>query len=164
VKLNLQSKAREEGRWLYLAYEENELIVATEAEYKEASAEDKVAFKLLPMGPKYDAMIDELRKPKLKKMRKGNISVADEKAFRNQAIARLLVVGVDNLSDAEGKVGPDDERKLFAVFQNYQDIATEVSAFCENARNFDDEAVEAQAGKSPSGSASMSSSESTQSL
>lgn len=163
MKLNLKSQARENGTWLYLSYATGVVTPVDKPTYDDTPAEQKFAFKLLPVGARYAQRMDHLRKPFAKQLRKGIIEVSRERELSHQAMAEVLVIDVDNLFDGDRAIKADDVDDLRQIFRAYPDIAEELFEFASTGLNFEDAAVEAVAGKSARGSSSRSNSVSTQS-
>lgn len=161
MRFNTKSDARKAGLWLYFTADSGELISTTDkADYDACPDDLRCAFRVRAKSGGFDAAMDRQRAIHKKAIRKNNLGMEDSKEMLYTAIAEALVVDTMNVFDDDGEIGPSETQRLVGLFLQFEELPAEINDFASKGLNFN-EAAEDQAGKSRSGSASPSLSETT---
>lgn len=87
----------------------------------EVEYESGIMVTLRPMpNPDFDARMQQVRKPNLRKIRRGNLGGSEAEAMVKDAIAHAVVKGWTNLEDENGVTIPYSPEKCLEFFSDPQ--------------------------------------------
>jgi len=165
MKFDTKSPARQDGRWVYVISDGEVMTLTTNRdEFDKADFEARCGFKMRFADTRFDARVETLRNQRqnVKQLRKGNINFSLMQQIQIEVMAERLVAETLEVWNAGVAVAATDTKELHDLFVGYMELALELLEFSRNGKNFErasPEQVESQAGKSQTGSASASNSE-----